>query len=232
MREKWKGWKERGKRFRKLRGKINNRHNRRQQNERMSSQRERGFWMNWTPDCRHWKEEEGRAVAVKKKLTSSLSLSLQCESCLCWQHGTCMGLYEDNVPHNYICYYCRQTAGATRHSIFAVRKMKVLWIDQCFSVIVTEWPTAFLHPVGVQVGGVLNVSSLKLTGWSQATCLASHVSKRTMPRSTAPRFPTPAICWRTRIRSVRSSVGCSWRSACYSESIIAFALSESAQTHA
>uniref|UniRef100_A0AAQ6A8Q8 Zinc finger PHD-type domain-containing protein n=1 Tax=Amphiprion ocellaris TaxID=80972 RepID=A0AAQ6A8Q8_AMPOC len=33
-----------------------------------------------------------------------------CESCLCWQHGTCMGLYEDNVPHNYICYYCRQTA--------------------------------------------------------------------------------------------------------------------------
>ncbi|KAK2850903.1 hypothetical protein Q5P01_007179 [Channa striata] len=36
---------------------------------------------------------------------------IQCESCLCWQHGTCMGLYEDNVPHNYICYYCRHTAG-------------------------------------------------------------------------------------------------------------------------
>ncbi|XP_030588685.1 PHD finger protein 20-like isoform X2 [Archocentrus centrarchus] len=36
---------------------------------------------------------------------------IQCESCLCWQHGTCMGLYEDNVPHNYICYCCRQTAG-------------------------------------------------------------------------------------------------------------------------
>ncbi|KAG7220379.1 hypothetical protein INR49_018217, partial [Caranx melampygus] len=27
------------------------------------------------------------------------------------QHGTCMGLYEDNVPHNYICYCCRHTAG-------------------------------------------------------------------------------------------------------------------------
>ncbi|CAN9515604.1 unnamed protein product [Ophioblennius macclurei] len=39
---------------------------------------------------------------------------IQCESCLCWQHGTCMGLYEDNVPHNYICYYCRQTAGWRR----------------------------------------------------------------------------------------------------------------------
>ncbi|XP_054464944.1 PHD finger protein 20-like [Anoplopoma fimbria] len=36
---------------------------------------------------------------------------IQCESCLCWQHGTCMGLYEDNVPHNYTCYYCRHTAG-------------------------------------------------------------------------------------------------------------------------
>ena len=24
-----------------------------------------------------------------------------------------MGLYEDNVPHNYICYYCRHTAGTT-----------------------------------------------------------------------------------------------------------------------
>ncbi|XP_024149002.1 PHD finger protein 20 [Oryzias melastigma] len=43
---------------------------------------------------------------------------IQCESCLCWQHGTCMGLYEDNVPHNYICYYCRQTAGWRRAQRF------------------------------------------------------------------------------------------------------------------
>ncbi|XP_078806249.1 PHD finger protein 20 isoform X2 [Oryzias latipes] len=43
---------------------------------------------------------------------------IQCESCLCWQHGTCMGLYEDNVPHNYICYYCRQTAGWRRAQHF------------------------------------------------------------------------------------------------------------------
>ncbi|XP_068187773.1 PHD finger protein 20-like isoform X2 [Antennarius striatus] len=39
---------------------------------------------------------------------------IQCESCLCWQHGTCMGLYEDNVPINYICYCCRHTAGWRR----------------------------------------------------------------------------------------------------------------------
>ncbi|XP_057681109.1 PHD finger protein 20-like isoform X2 [Corythoichthys intestinalis] len=39
---------------------------------------------------------------------------IQCESCLCWQHGTCMGLYEDNVPRNYICYHCRHCSGWRR----------------------------------------------------------------------------------------------------------------------
>nr|XP_057940319.1 PHD finger protein 20-like isoform X2 [Doryrhamphus excisus] len=39
---------------------------------------------------------------------------IQCESCLCWQHGTCMGLYENNIPHNYICYYCRHCTGWRR----------------------------------------------------------------------------------------------------------------------
>ncbi|XP_077463759.1 PHD finger protein 20-like isoform X3 [Stigmatopora argus] len=39
---------------------------------------------------------------------------IQCESCLCWQHGTCMGLYEDNVPRNYICYHCRHCRGWRR----------------------------------------------------------------------------------------------------------------------
>ncbi|CAG07266.1 unnamed protein product [Tetraodon nigroviridis] len=34
------------------------------------------------------------------------------------QHGTCMGLYEDNVPHNYICYYCRHFAGWRRAQHF------------------------------------------------------------------------------------------------------------------
>ncbi|KAF7644780.1 hypothetical protein LDENG_00215890 [Lucifuga dentata] len=36
---------------------------------------------------------------------------IQCEACWCWQHGTCMGLYEDSVPHRYTCYYCRDAAG-------------------------------------------------------------------------------------------------------------------------
>uniref|UniRef100_A0A1A7W8H2 PHD finger protein 20, a n=1 Tax=Iconisemion striatum TaxID=60296 RepID=A0A1A7W8H2_9TELE len=36
---------------------------------------------------------------------------IQCEECLCWQHGTCMGLLEDNVPDRYTCYICRDPPG-------------------------------------------------------------------------------------------------------------------------
>uniref|UniRef100_A0A1A8FM70 PHD finger protein 20, a n=1 Tax=Nothobranchius korthausae TaxID=1143690 RepID=A0A1A8FM70_9TELE len=36
---------------------------------------------------------------------------IQCEECLCWQHGTCMGLLEDNVPERYTCYICRDPPG-------------------------------------------------------------------------------------------------------------------------
>ncbi|XP_062419878.1 PHD finger protein 20-like isoform X2 [Pungitius pungitius] len=36
---------------------------------------------------------------------------IQCEDCLCWQHGTCMGLLEDNVPDRYTCHICRDPPG-------------------------------------------------------------------------------------------------------------------------
>ncbi|XP_077459370.1 PHD finger protein 20-like isoform X1 [Stigmatopora argus] len=36
---------------------------------------------------------------------------IQCEECLCWQHGTCMGLLEDNIPDKYACYICRDPPG-------------------------------------------------------------------------------------------------------------------------
>ncbi|XP_008318752.1 PHD finger protein 20 isoform X2 [Cynoglossus semilaevis] len=36
---------------------------------------------------------------------------IQCEDCLCWQHGTCMGLLEENVPDKYTCYICRDPPG-------------------------------------------------------------------------------------------------------------------------
>ncbi|XP_061113392.1 PHD finger protein 20b isoform X2 [Conger conger] len=39
---------------------------------------------------------------------------IQCEECLCWQHGTCMGLLEENVPERYTCYICRDPPGQRR----------------------------------------------------------------------------------------------------------------------
>lgn len=35
-------------------------------------------------------------------------LMIQCELCLCWQHGACNGIEkESDVPEKYICYICR-----------------------------------------------------------------------------------------------------------------------------
>ncbi|XP_028854217.1 PHD finger protein 20 isoform X3 [Denticeps clupeoides] len=39
---------------------------------------------------------------------------IQCEECLCWQHGTCMGLLEEHVPERYTCYICRDPPGQRR----------------------------------------------------------------------------------------------------------------------
>ncbi|XP_038015018.1 PHD finger protein 20 isoform X6 [Motacilla alba alba] len=36
---------------------------------------------------------------------------IQCEECLCWQHGICMGLLEDNIPEKYTCYICQDPPG-------------------------------------------------------------------------------------------------------------------------
>ncbi|XP_041655889.1 PHD finger protein 20-like [Cheilinus undulatus] len=62
--------------------------------------------------------EECEVVRCVCEVDEENDFMIQCESCLCWQHGTCMGLYEDNVPRNYICYYCRHTAGWRRAQRF------------------------------------------------------------------------------------------------------------------
>ncbi|XP_058877497.1 PHD finger protein 20-like protein 1 isoform X3 [Acipenser ruthenus] len=36
---------------------------------------------------------------------------IQCEECMCWQHSVCMGLLEDSIPEQYICYVCRDPPG-------------------------------------------------------------------------------------------------------------------------
>ncbi|XP_029690240.1 PHD finger protein 20-like [Takifugu rubripes] len=62
--------------------------------------------------------EECELVRCVCEVDEENDFMIQCESCLCWQHGTCMGLYEDNVPQNYICYYCRHFAGWRRAQHF------------------------------------------------------------------------------------------------------------------
>lgn len=35
-------------------------------------------------------------------------LMIQCELCLCWQHGVCLAIdVEENVPDPYVCHFCR-----------------------------------------------------------------------------------------------------------------------------
>ncbi len=35
-------------------------------------------------------------------------LMIQCELCLCWQHGVCLAIdREENVPDPYVCHFCR-----------------------------------------------------------------------------------------------------------------------------
>nr|XP_058899045.1 PHD finger protein 20-like protein 1 isoform X9 [Kogia breviceps] len=36
---------------------------------------------------------------------------IQCEECLCWQHSVCMGLLEESIPEQYLCYICRDPPG-------------------------------------------------------------------------------------------------------------------------
>uniref|UniRef100_A0A7M4F6T3 PHD finger protein 20 n=1 Tax=Crocodylus porosus TaxID=8502 RepID=A0A7M4F6T3_CROPO len=60
---------------------------------------------------------------------------IQCEECLCWQHGVCMGLLEDNVPEKYTCYICQDPPECSyfiylqnRHPLlpYHLEKLKVL----------------------------------------------------------------------------------------------------------
>lgn len=30
----------------------------------------------------------------------------KCDICLCWQHGDCANISEDNAPKNYMCWTC------------------------------------------------------------------------------------------------------------------------------
>lgn len=86
--------------------------------------------------------EEENDFMIQVRLTSSCSgfsvcratvshsalFLCQCEECLCWQHGTCMGLLEDNVPDRYTCYICRDPPGERKK-----------WVQLAFEGHIEAW---------------------------------------------------------------------------------------------
>ena len=48
-------------------------------------------------------------------------LMIQCDICLCWQHGYCVGIEdEDPVPEKHVCETCRQPPGGRSEARFAI----------------------------------------------------------------------------------------------------------------
>ncbi|CAB4054911.1 PHF20 [Lepeophtheirus salmonis] len=44
-------------------------------------------------------------------------LMIQCDLCLCWQHGACLGIFdEDQVPEKHICSICKNPPGSRNPS--------------------------------------------------------------------------------------------------------------------
>ncbi|KAG8545761.1 hypothetical protein GDO81_020376 [Engystomops pustulosus] len=58
-------------------------------------------------------EEEGVSEIVRCvcQMDEENGFMIQCEECLCWQHSVCMGLLEDSIPEQYICYVCSDPPG-------------------------------------------------------------------------------------------------------------------------
>ncbi|XP_075702112.1 PHD finger protein 20 isoform X2 [Rhinoderma darwinii] len=56
-------------------------------------------------------EAECEIVRCMCEVQEENDFMIQCEECLCWQHGVCMGLLEDSVPEKYTCYVCQDPPG-------------------------------------------------------------------------------------------------------------------------
>ncbi|XP_061074489.1 PHD finger protein 20-like protein 1 isoform X3 [Conger conger] len=52
-------------------------------------------------------EEANEIVRCICEMDEENGFMIQCEECMCWQHSVCMGLLEDSIPDQYICYICR-----------------------------------------------------------------------------------------------------------------------------
>uniref|UniRef100_W5MKB6 PHD finger protein 20-like protein 1 n=1 Tax=Lepisosteus oculatus TaxID=7918 RepID=W5MKB6_LEPOC len=61
-----------------------------------------------------FQEEEDAANEIVRcicEMDEENGFMIQCEECMCWQHSICMGLLEDSIPEQYICYICRDPPG-------------------------------------------------------------------------------------------------------------------------
>ncbi|XP_053338871.1 PHD finger protein 20b isoform X2 [Clarias gariepinus] len=76
---------------------------------------------DWSTDSPLWSEEESETGLELNTPFSEQGVET-CDDCLCWQHGTCMGLYEDSVPDTYSCYICRDRP--------AQRQSQRYWYDK------------------------------------------------------------------------------------------------------
>ncbi|XP_048839033.1 PHD finger protein 20-like isoform X2 [Brienomyrus brachyistius] len=95
--------------------------------KRKRSKSEEDSGSDWSTDSPFWSQEElqeldaaagvtvpGLASDVVRcicKVQEENDFMIQCEECLSWQHGACMGLMEDSVPERYTCYICRYLPG-------------------------------------------------------------------------------------------------------------------------
>lgn len=57
------------------------------------------------------------SVELQMIVSGNIFLFVQCEECMCWQHSVCMGLLEDSIPDQYICYICRDPPGNNHATI-------------------------------------------------------------------------------------------------------------------
>ncbi|XP_057163685.1 PHD finger protein 20-like protein 1 isoform X11 [Ursus arctos] len=68
-------------------------------------------------DSTNFEESQDEDDAVNEivrcvcELDEENGFMIQCEECLCWQHSVCMGLLEESIPEQYICYICRDPPG-------------------------------------------------------------------------------------------------------------------------
>ncbi|XP_023654503.2 PHD finger protein 20b isoform X2 [Paramormyrops kingsleyae] len=95
--------------------------------KRKKSKSDEDSGSDWSTDSPVWSTEElqeldavpgvtapglgSDVVRCICKVQEENDFMIQCEECLSWQHGACMGLMEDNVPERYTCYICRYLPG-------------------------------------------------------------------------------------------------------------------------